>query len=132
MLGKGLDTFSWFSFSCFSSNDAYTEDAQEAAAPVQPSVDYEKILSDVKTKWDGVDNKPAVAAYTAGSVVSVFLSITLVSAINSVPVLPKFLELVGLVYSSWFTYRYLLFKTSREELAKDINELKQKISGKGQ
>lgn len=50
----------------------------------------------------------------------------------SINQLPKFLELVGLVYSSWFTYRYLLFKTSREELAKDINELKQKISGKGQ
>lgn len=37
-------------------------------------------------QWDGVDNKPAVAAYTAGSVVSVFMSVTLVSAINSVPV----------------------------------------------
>lgn len=26
--------------------------------------------------------------------------------------LPKFLELVGLGYTSWFVYRYLLFKVS--------------------
>ena len=28
------------------------------------------------------------------------------------PQVPKFLELVGLGYTSWFVYRYLLFKVS--------------------
>jgi hypothetical protein len=32
--------------------------------------------------------------------------------------IPKAFELVGLTYSGWFTYRYLLFKSSREELVK--------------
>jgi hypothetical protein len=32
--------------------------------------------------------------------------------------IPKAFELVGLTYSGWFTYRYLLFKSSREELIK--------------
>jgi len=36
---------------------------------------------------------------------------------------------VGLGYTAWFTYRYLLFKSSREELLEDIEELKKKISG---
>jgi hypothetical protein len=44
--------------------------------------------------------------------------------------LPKLLELIGLVYSSWFIYRYLLFKDSREELIADVDELKSKIVGK--
>jgi len=41
--------------------------------------------------------------------------------------LPKAFELVGLGYSAWFTYRYLLFKSSREELVEDIESLKKKI-----
>ena len=41
--------------------------------------------------------------------------------------LPKIFELVGLGYSAWFTYRYLLFKSSREELVEDIEGLKKKI-----
>lgn len=41
--------------------------------------------------------------------------------------LPKLFELVGLGYSAWFTYRYLLFKSSREELVDDIEALKKKI-----
>jgi hypothetical protein len=41
--------------------------------------------------------------------------------------LPKLFELVGLGYSAWFTYRYLLFKSSREELVEDIETLKKKI-----
>jgi len=34
------------------------------------------------------------------------------------PQLPKLMELVGLGYTAWFVYRYLLFKDSREELVK--------------
>lgn len=43
--------------------------------------------------------------------------------------IPKVLELVGLVYVSWFSYRYLLFRESREELAGDVEALKDKITG---
>ena len=44
------------------------------------------------------------------------------------PLVPKLLELVGLGYTAWFVYRYLLFKSSREELLADIEELKKKIT----
>ncbi|KDO86378.1 hypothetical protein CISIN_1g031181mg [Citrus sinensis] len=43
--------------------------------------------------------------------------------------LPKLLELIGLGYTGWFVYRYLLFKSSRKELATDIEALKKKIAG---
>ena len=61
-------------------------------------------------QWDGVENKPAVAAYAGGAVVALWLSSTLVGAINYLPLIPKILELVGLGYTAWFVYRYLLFK----------------------
>lgn len=58
-----------------------------------------------------------------------WLSSTLVGAVNGIPLLPKLLELVGLGYTSWFVYRYLLFKSSRQELAADLEELKKKVAG---
>jgi hypothetical protein len=39
------------------------------------------------------------------------------------------MELVGLTYTGWFVYRYLLFKSSRKELVEDIEELKRKVTG---
>jgi len=68
--------------------------------------------------------------YGGGAIVAVWLSSIVVGAINSVPLLPKLMELVGLGYTGWFVYRYLLFKTSRKELATDIDTLKSKITGK--
>ncbi|KAG2380250.1 Protein CURVATURE THYLAKOID [Vigna angularis] len=89
-----------------------------------------EIISSVyHNQWDAVENKSTVLIYGGGALVAVWLSSILVSAINSVPLLPKIMELVGLGYTGWFVYRYLLFKSSRKELATDIEGLKKKITG---
>ncbi|VFQ82042.1 unnamed protein product [Cuscuta campestris] len=92
-------------------------------------IDAEELFADLKEKWDAIENKSTVLAYGGGAIFAVWLSSTVVGAINSVPLLPKVMELVGLGYSGWFVYRYLLFKSSRKELAEDIEQLKKKISG---
>ncbi|XP_077241061.1 protein CURVATURE THYLAKOID 1A, chloroplastic-like [Tasmannia lanceolata] len=96
------------------------------------SVQVEDIFSDIKEKWDGLENKSTVIIYGGGAIVAVWLSSIVVGAINSVPLLPKVMELVGLGYTGWFVYRYLLFKSSRKELATDIESLKKKIAGTGE
>ncbi|KAG9458130.1 hypothetical protein H6P81_002638 [Aristolochia fimbriata] len=96
------------------------------------SVEAGEIFSDLKEKWDGLENKSTVIIYGGGAIVAVWLSSIVVGAINSVPLLPKIMELVGLGYSGWFVYRYLLFKQSRKELASDIEDLKKKIAGTGE
>ncbi|CAA6659391.1 unnamed protein product [Spirodela intermedia] len=93
------------------------------------SVQVEELFSDLKEKWDGIDNKSTVLVYGGGALVAVWLSSIVIGAINSVPLLPKIMELVGLGYTGWFVYRYLLFKSSRKELASDIEDLKKKIAG---
>lgn len=93
------------------------------------SKDFDEVLGDLKEKWDSVENKSTLLVYGGGALAALWLSSTVVSAINSVPLLPKFMELIGLGYALWFTYRYLLFKESRKELATDVEELKQKITG---
>ncbi|CAN6710864.1 unnamed protein product [Malus baccata var. baccata] len=74
------------------------------------SVDTDELISDLKAKWDAVENKSTVLLYGGGAIVAVWLSSIVVGAVNSVPLLPKVLELVGLGYTGWFVYRYLLFK----------------------
>ncbi|OIW17208.1 hypothetical protein TanjilG_02497 [Lupinus angustifolius] len=93
------------------------------------SVDTNELFNDLKEKWDALENKSTVVVYGGGAIVAVWLSSTLIGALNSVPLLPKILELVGLGYTGWFVYRYLLFKSSRKELVTDIEDLKKKIGG---
>ncbi|KAK2359973.1 protein CURVATURE THYLAKOID 1B, chloroplastic [Trifolium repens] len=74
------------------------------------SLNTNGLFSDLKEKWDGVENQSTVLVYGGGVLVAIWLSSTLVGAINSVPFLPKIMELVGLGYTGWFVYRYLLSK----------------------
>ncbi|XP_042463786.1 protein CURVATURE THYLAKOID 1A, chloroplastic-like [Zingiber officinale] len=93
------------------------------------SVVGDDLLADLKEKWDALENKSTVLLYGGGALVALWLSSILVGAVNSVPLLPKIMELVGLGYTGWFVYRYLLFKESRKELANDIDVLKKKVAG---
>uniref|UniRef100_A0A0E0LV32 Cyanobacterial aminoacyl-tRNA synthetase CAAD domain-containing protein n=1 Tax=Oryza punctata TaxID=4537 RepID=A0A0E0LV32_ORYPU len=89
----------------------------------------DEILSELKEKWDAIENKSSVLFYGGGAIIAVWLSSIIVKAVDSVPVLPNILELVGLGYSGWFVYRYLLFKENREELANGFDALKKRITG---
>ncbi|KAI4981742.1 hypothetical protein ZWY2020_022234 [Hordeum vulgare] len=89
----------------------------------------DELVDDLKAKWDAVENKSTVLTYAGGAIVAVWFSSVIVGAINSLPLLPKIMELVGLGYTGWFVYRYLLFKESRKELADDVESLKKSIAG---
>ncbi|BAF09935.1 Os02g0731600, partial [Oryza sativa Japonica Group] len=89
----------------------------------------DELIEDLKAKWDAVENKSTVLTYAGGAIIALWLSSVIVGAVNSVPLLPKFMELVGLGYTGWFVYRYLLFKESRKELADDVDSLKKRIAG---
>lgn len=104
-----------------------TTSSEDAATDASKQVD--DLVAEAKAKWEAVENKSTVAIYAGGALVTLWLSSTIIGAVNSVPLLPKLLELVGLGYTGWFVYRYLLFKSSRKELVSDIEELKGKITG---
>jgi len=99
------------------------------AASEDTSASADELIEDLKAKWDAVEDKPTVLLYGGGAIVALWLTSVVVGAINAVPLLPKIMELVGLGYTGWFVYRYLLFKESRKELASDIETLKKKITG---
>ncbi|WKA07427.1 hypothetical protein VitviT2T_025255 [Vitis vinifera] len=117
------------SLKLFSDSNRFSSLQIKASSDESGPVDAGELFSDLMERWDALENKSTVFIYGGGAIVAVWLSSIIVSAINSVPLLPKVMELVGLGYTGWFVYRYLLFKSSRKELATDIEALKKKISG---
>ncbi|CAN0825154.1 Protein CURVATURE THYLAKOID 1A, chloroplastic [Linum grandiflorum] len=61
------------------------------------AADTNEIFTDLKDKWDALENKSTVVLYGGGAVVAVWLSSILVGAINSVPVVSTNLNLNLLV-----------------------------------
>ena len=102
--------------------------AELQAVRSSSKIDVDELVGTLSEKWDAVENKGQVGIYAGGAFLALWFSTTLIGAINAFPLLPRIMELVGLGYTSWFVYRYLLFKDSRDELASDVEGLKDKIS----
>ncbi|MBH8553715.1 CAAD domain-containing protein [Nostocaceae cyanobacterium CENA357] len=65
-----------------------------------------------------------LAAIVTGKVL-----LSMLAAINDIPLLSPIFELIGLSYSTWFVFRYLVKSSTRQELAEEIQSLKQQILG---
>ena len=58
----------------------------------------------------------------------IFLAV--LNAINGIPLVSPILQFIGLGYTIWFTFRYLLKDSTRQELAEEIRLLKKQILGR--
>ncbi|BBD64191.1 hypothetical protein NIES4072_21470 [Nostoc commune NIES-4072] len=58
----------------------------------------------------------------------IFLAV--LNAINDIPLVSPFLQLIGLGYTIWFAFRYLLKDSTRQELATEIRLLKKQTLGR--
>lgn len=71
---------------------------------------------------------------TVGLIIAAFIAVKLVlallGAVNDVPLLAPTFELIGLIYSGWFLYRYLLKASNRQELLGDIAAIRDQVLGK--
>ncbi|MCS6813413.1 MAG: CAAD domain-containing protein [Cyanobacteria bacterium] len=70
-----------------------------------------------------------LVALLVGGGISLKLLLAVLGAINEVPLLNPIFELIGIGYTVWFVYRYLLRAESRQELGNEINALKHQILG---
>ncbi|XP_044469122.1 protein CURVATURE THYLAKOID 1D, chloroplastic isoform X2 [Mangifera indica] len=107
-------------------NENLTTEVPKEESPVDEQTN--KLLDNLNIKVDSGDAY-LVLLYGSGALVAVWLASAIVSAVDSIPLFPKLLEVVGLGYTVWFSTRYLLFKKNREELSAKIEELKLQILG---
>jgi hypothetical protein len=66
------------------------------------------------------------------AIITVKVVLAVLDALNDIPLLAPTLELIGIGYSAWFVNRYLLKASKRQELAQEIDSLKQQVVGSQQ
>ncbi|XP_010916675.1 uncharacterized protein [Elaeis guineensis] len=109
------------------------ESSYEAISVEEDAVDRGEseaiyLLKKLHVKLDLEDNY-SILIYGTGVLVALWISVTIVGAVDSLPLFPKMMEVVGLAYTLWFSYRYLIFKENRDELIAKVEDLKQQIIG---
>lgn len=62
--------------------------------------------------------------------VVVKLMFVVLDAISDIPLVAPTFKLIGLVYTTWFVYRYLIGSTNRQELSEAIKTLKEYVLGR--
>lgn len=64
---------------------------------------------------------------TLASFLALIAANAVAGAVDRVPIVSNFLELVGLVVTGWFAYRNLIFKPDREAFLKKVDSYLVKI-----
>ncbi|KAI5422174.1 protein CURVATURE THYLAKOID 1B, chloroplastic [Lathyrus oleraceus] len=93
------------------------------------STELPEFVKSIQETWDKVDDKYAVSTLIVASVIALWSSTGLISAIDKLPLIPGVLELIGIGYSGWFAYKNLVFKPEREELVQKVKETVNEIIG---
>lgn len=91
---------------------------------------YLSKLPDYLGDFFGEYQKPLI---TVGLIVAAFVTVkvtlAVLDALNDLPLLSPFFELVGIGYSAWFVWRYLLKASTRQELGQEVKTLKNQVLG---
>lgn len=120
-------------------SEASTSTPTEPSAPASEQIAQQvkdfaaKLIQQMQTSFSVEQKSAAIAAVLVIVAIPVIiLANKVLNVIDGIPLLEPILELVGLVYTFWFVYRYLIFAQSRKELVDSITGIKSKIMGDGQ
>jgi valyl-tRNA synthetase len=93
-----------------------------------------KVISELPTNagrlFKSYQKALTVLAWLVIAMITVKVAWSISSAINDIPILASTLELVGLGYTIWFVYRYLLTSKNRQEFVVATQSFKEQIVGK--
>ncbi len=64
------------------------------------------------------------------SIISLKVLLGVVDELNDIPLLAPTFELIGIGYTVWFVYRYLLRSSNRQQLGQEIQAIKEQVFGK--
>ncbi|XP_039026064.1 protein CURVATURE THYLAKOID 1C, chloroplastic-like isoform X2 [Hibiscus syriacus] len=98
----------------------YTGGRQKSTVIVKASGDSSEsstslsIVKSVQNVWDKSDeDKVGLIGLGFAAIVALWTSTNVISAVDKLPIIPVVLEIIGILFSTWFVYRYLLFKPDR-------------------
>jgi hypothetical protein len=64
------------------------------------------------------------------AIVTIRVLFAVMDALNSIPLVAGTLELIGVIFTIWFTVRYLVKASTRQELAMDLRIIQKQILGR--
>ena len=71
-----------------------------------------------------------VVGVILASIISLKVLLGVIDELNDIPLLAPTFELIGIGYTVWFVYRYLLRSSNRQQLGQEIQALKEQVFGK--
>ena len=98
--------------------DAATEDLNKK---------LKEVTETVSEKWEETDDKPAVITLGVYGLIGLTAANGVLKSIDSLPLIPDLLELVGIGFSGFYIYQNLLFKPDRAALKDSISKNLDKI-----
>jgi hypothetical protein len=101
---------------------------QEYVAPVLDSLS--KLPDNISKIYSDYQQLIITLGLIFGGIVSVKITLAILDAINSIPLLSPMFELVGIGYTGWFVYRYLWKESTRQELIKELDSFKTQVMGR--
>nr|WP_233258752.1 CAAD domain-containing protein [[Phormidium] sp. ETS-05] len=108
----------------------YEEEVRSQTTITQKILQIFSNLPDYITNFFGEYQKPILGV---GSIVAAIVGIRVIAsvlhALNTTPLVGPIFTAIGLVYSGWFIYRYLLTSKSRQELFQKAKSLLAQMSG---
>ncbi|HEY9635421.1 MAG TPA: CAAD domain-containing protein [Coleofasciculaceae cyanobacterium] len=97
----------------------------------QPVIDFLAKLPDYVGGFFSDYQRPLITlALILSGGITVKVTLAVLDAINDIPLLAPVFELVGIGYTAWFVYRYLLKVETRKELSTEFESLKGQVVGK--
>jgi hypothetical protein len=98
---------------------------------LEPALDFLGKLPDELGGFFADYKKPLLTLLVfVSGIVTVYITLAVLDAVNDIPLLSPLFELVGIGYSGWFAYRYLLRSSTRSELVSEFEALKNQVVGK--
>lgn len=79
--------------------------------------------------WQAYKRPIVLLGWIVGTLVTLKVFLAVIAAINSLPLLAPLLKLIGLAYSLWFIFRYLLGFANRQVILAKFNSFKDYIFG---
>ncbi|KAK8945394.1 hypothetical protein KSP40_PGU016283 [Platanthera guangdongensis] len=97
--------------------------------PAEVATQLPEFGTTLQEAWEKLDDKYAVASLAIVSLIALYGSVGLISAIDRLPVVPGLFELVGIGYTGWFVYSNLVFKPDREALVAKLKDIYSDVLG---
>ncbi|CAD7702896.1 unnamed protein product [Ostreobium quekettii] len=101
--------------------------AQKSSFDATEKID--EFTSYLEKQWDETEQKPVAVAVIIAGLVALYAVNGIVGNVEKIPVFGFLFEIVGILVTGWFGYRYLVFESDREELKQNIDDFLDKVKG---